>query len=164
MSIKDIRKPIPGFSNYSISSSGVLWSKRGRLHPGVAATGYLVSTLRGDDGKRYNKTIHRLVVAAWAPNEVGQCVNHRNGDKTDNRIENLEVTTYQANNVHALRVLKVRRAKGVECHACKLTEGDIMRIRFLWPKHSASVIAREFGVCKQTILNIVNRRKWRHIA
>lgn len=160
MSIRDV----PGFSLYKVSRAGELYSKKGKLSPGVANNGYRYATLRGDDGKRHNKTVHSLVVAAWFPGEVGECVNHKNGDKTDNRVDNLEVTTYLANNVHALKVLKVRRAKGVECHSCKLTEDDVRRIRACWPLHSASTIAEAFGISKQTVLDIANRRKWRHIA
>lgn len=47
--------------------------------------------------------IHRLVVRAFLPKQTEKpCVNHLNGDKTDNRLENLVWCTYQENNQHAL--------------------------------------------------------------
>jgi hypothetical protein len=63
--------------------------------------GYYYTTL-SKNGKTQNKTIHQLVAAAFIPKfEYGMPVNHIDGDKKNNSIENLEKTTYQYNNLHA---------------------------------------------------------------
>lgn len=52
--------------------------------------------------KKANKTIHQLVAAAFMPNfKYGLHINHKDGDKTNNCISNLELTNAVHNNTHA---------------------------------------------------------------
>lgn len=63
--------------------------------------GYLALQLYRDN-KAKNCYVHRLVAEAFIPNpESKPTVNHINGDKHDNRAENLEWATYSENNIHA---------------------------------------------------------------
>jgi hypothetical protein len=70
------------------------------LHP-AKRSGQVSTTLRGVDGRMRCVTMHELVALAWlGPRPRGCQVNHRNGDRSDNRWTNLEYVTRLANNQH----------------------------------------------------------------
>jgi len=67
--------------------------------------GYLVVSFVGLNNSKKLK-IHRLVASSFIPNpENKRTVNHKNGIKTDNRVENLEWCTHSENHLHSYRVL-----------------------------------------------------------
>ena len=67
-------------------------------------------------GKCKTKKIHKLVAEAFIPNpENKKCINHINGIKADNRIENLEWVTYKENSVHAHDSGLIKTRKMVIC-------------------------------------------------
>jgi len=91
---------IDGYSNYQVSWWGrVTNTKTGRiLKPGTSGPGYLFVHL-SKNGKVKIHYIHKLVAREWVPNpEEKKCVDHRDGDRTNNHIENLRYATYSENN------------------------------------------------------------------
>ena len=94
---------------YSVStlihrSNGRIYNKRGaKIKPALDAYGYLRCTF-SYKGKRQSVYVHRLVAMAYIPNPANKpTVNHINGLKTDNRVENLEWATQHEQKVHAMR-------------------------------------------------------------
>lgn len=67
--------------------------------------GYYIKCLQRGNTKKY-VTIHRLVATAFIPNPMGlEQINHINGNKIDNRVENLEWITREDNMLHAVYTL-----------------------------------------------------------
>lgn len=68
--------------------------------------GYLVITLNINRLRKHTK-VHRLMAKAFIPNpDNKRTVNHINGIRNDNRLENLEWATHSEQNIHSFRVLK----------------------------------------------------------
>lgn len=157
---------------YEVSSEGRLrqcvgYKRRtGRmLNPPARASGYVQATVRLKDGSARHPLLHRLVAAAFiGPIPDGMQVNHKNGKKNDNRVVNLEIVTAAENNLHAFRVLNRTRSPGSKHHSAKLTEVDVLDIRWL---HGLGVkqfeLAKEYGIDKTTVRDLVHRHHWNHI-
>lgn len=109
-------KVIPEFDRYLITKDGTVYScvvGRGRkarnseqpqrvIKPVKDSTGYLVVCMT--DGKiKRNRSIHRLLAQAWLPNPNGlPHVNHIDGNKLNNALENLEWVSVLGNTLHAI--------------------------------------------------------------
>lgn len=95
---------IPGFPGYLVTPDGRVFAQNGReKKPSPNYKGYLVVSLR-NEGKQYVRRVHRLVALAYLPNpENKPDINHKDGNKQNNRVENLEWVTNSENHWHASR-------------------------------------------------------------
>lgn len=102
-------KTISGFSNYEISNTGKVRNKITKyiLKGRVTKTGYYQVNIKNDDTNKFvNQYIHRLVALAFIKNpENKKQVNHIDGDKSNNNVENLEWVTASENQKHKYYVI-----------------------------------------------------------
>lgn len=114
--------------------------------------------------------VHRVVATAFIPKVEGKPhINHKDGVKTNNAVENLEWVTPQENIVHAWRtglMANVGLAKQGEKHPmCRLTE-EIVRGIFVMRDQGMlhRQIALQVGVCRRQVSMILAGRKWSHLG
>lgn len=154
-------RDIPGYEAvYQVSDWGRVRNLKTNYHlnPSTTDRGYLSVMLTINNKQRFR--VHRLVMLAF----VGECpegheVNHKNGNKADNRLENLEYMTHSANVLHTYHSLKREptRVFGESHGLSKLTENEVSQIRqALSNGKSQRKIASEYGVC-QTTISLINR-------
>lgn len=120
---------IPGYSNYTVSTSGEVTNTdtSHSMSRQENNCGYHRVEL-SKDGKQKRYFVHRLVATAYIPNEDNlPQVNHLNGDKLDNRVENLEWCTASRNHKHAYKHLgrPVTRLVDVDNGTTKIKREDI---------------------------------------
>lgn len=153
-------KVIDGFSNYEVNDRGDVRNVKGwSLSPYTSSIGYRHIQIKDDGGVRRSWSIHRLVVTAFlGPIPAKMWVNHKNGIKGDNRLENLEVVTPSENHCHARDVLKRKWLRGSDAGPSKLTkEGEeavVALSQLGWSQHR---IAKAFTLSQVGVLKALRR-------
>lgn len=89
--------------------------------------GYKVVMLQGEDGKRHLEMVHRLVAEAWIPREEGlDFVNHKDENKANNHVSNLEWCTAKYNVNYG--TAQERRRESFRLAILKRREGKLNNI------------------------------------
>lgn len=114
------------YDGYYANKAGDIYSTKYKkcLSPKVDRYGYHAYTLLVN-GERINTTGHRLVAETFIPNPENKLtVNHKNGIKTDNSVDNLEWATVAENNLHRFRVLHCPPVISGGRHNINIYQGD----------------------------------------
>lgn len=162
---------VPGWPEYEVSSAGKVkrigaarGAKVGRvLRPWVSVGYHFVALWRDDSQHRV--PVHRLVALAFLPDPQADQyqVAHRNGNRLDNRPTNLRWSTPTEN--AADRLHHGTDARGEKNPRARLTAAQVVEIRTACASgRSHTDVARQFNLCRQTVSDIANRRRWSHVA
>lgn len=150
--------PIYTLDDYIITREGEIINRHNnhKIKPQPNGKGYLRVII---GKKRY--FVHRLVAQKYIPNPKNKLqVNHKNGIKTDNRVENLEWVTNQENRIHAMK--NGLHLTGSKCSYSKLNEDDVIYI--LQNKTlSNKQLAIKFNVSASCISDIRTGRTWKQL-
>lgn len=171
----EIWKDIEGFEGmYQISNHGRVKSLerfvycKSKTNPnrikecirktGSDKDGYHIVSLKKSQ-KTYIRKIHRLVATAFIPNpDHKEEVNHINGDKQDNRIDNLEWATTKENSRHRTRT-RLTQPILTDEQMMDIRENAIIANTGKPHKNSLSYFARKYGVCRSTVSDVYYGKK-----
>lgn len=160
-------KEIQIASNYAVDVDGKIYNRKtGKaLAQRLNRDGYSVVEL-WKNNKKTVYTVHRFVAKAFIENpENKPCVNHIDGNKANNKVENLEWVTYSENSIHALKTGLQKVRKGVEVHNSILTETEVHEICSLMQQGYRNIEIEEIlGVERHQLKNIRNHGTWSHIS
>lgn len=155
------------------AATGIVYSLAHGKPKAVGAkqsAGYLHMSAGPSRTERHYILLHRLVwLSAHGAIPDDKEVNHKNGNKRDNRIDNLELVTRGQNAIHAHKVLgKVfglfgRDNSGENGTNAKLTWEQVRTIRRMFADGALlqKELAEMFGVNHRTISQILNNKSWR---
>lgn len=168
-----IYREITGFPGYAVGSDGSVWSRRKtgcrrdqmldrwrRLKP-VIRNGYEGVNLCANGGRQL-KSVHVIVLEAFVgPRPVSAVSRHLDGDRRNNRLDNLAWGTQLENCQDTLRHGKTTRG---ERHRHAILTADqvrqIRKMRRSGARTGGRQIARQFGISEGTVSDIFRGKRW----
>lgn len=172
-------KKIQGFSRYEASNTGLLRStnyknsgKTKVLKPAPDKKGYLKTMLQNDQGGYNSKHVHWFVTLAfYGPREEGLTVDHIDGNKQNNYINNLEYVTRSENCKRAVKTGLWEIKHGSKNGNSKITEEQVKEIREYYSqfkkgeRYGRKALADKYGISESHLKDILSRRRnvWKYV-
>ena len=166
MDIKELWKPLLEYKGIEISSIGRIKKFANKRNKERILTnfpkdkdGYCRCSVQKLDGTWSSQSVHRLVALAFIPNpENKKCVNHKDGNRINNNITNLEWVTHKENVHHSFINGNRKIVKDIPKKTI-LTDFQINQIDKLRQLYTINQIAKLFNVEYQSLKNIIHKKK-----
>lgn len=168
-------KTLEDYPNYKVSNMGNVMHVKGNVlrpfdrqkYGPPGQRGYLTVHLCSKNVKGFdNHTVHSLVMKAFKGDRPkGMVINHKNGIRWDNRLENLEYCTQSYNRKQDF-LLGRQSLRGEKNTQAKLTESDVLEILRLYKsgQHTFASLGEIYGVHRCGISNIMNGHCWGYLT
>lgn len=182
--MEEVWKPVVGYEDYyKVSNKGRIFriersitfenKLTGRLNTKVYEEKELVGEVDKDGYRKliFNLKekgkkrifVHRIVALAFLSNEDNlPVVNHKDGNKANNSVENLEWCTVQHNNSHARENGLLKTLRGEDCPYSKITEQQALEIIKSKDK-SNKHFCEKFQLSQAQVSRIKNGSRWGHL-
>ena len=157
-------KDVEGYIGfYAVSNIGRMRNRHGRVLKTPLANGYPLITLCKKGGRK-NAFVHRLVAKAFIQNpERKSQVNHKDGNRSNNHVGNIEWCTPLENTRHAY-ITGLANQTGTNHNGVKLTEIEVLAMRCSSKEGATQrAIASRYNVTQANVCAVVNRKTWKHI-
>lgn len=164
-------RPVVGCDKYQVSNLGRIRNLSGKIMKTVTNNcGYQQLFLRVETNKRRAFCVHKLVMTAFVgPPPDAMQIDHVNGEKSDNRLSNLEYVT-AAENIRRAIKLGLHNSVGINNGRAKLTEQEVIQIKTLLRQIDSGEItltrqqvADRMGTYRQIVNHIAAERTWKHV-
>jgi hypothetical protein len=154
-------------TEYFVTTDGKIIRNDRILKPSINNAGYYSLTICHKGSKKM-MMIHRIIAETYITNQFNKLeVNHIDGNKLNNHIDNLEWVSSSENKKHAYTHNLMNALKGEKSKLSKLTEIDIKWIRDNYKKGVKGFgyisLSKKFNCHKSTIEDIIKYKTWKHI-
>ena len=166
MEVKELWKPLLEYKGIEVSSIGRIRKAANKSRKERILTefpkdrdGYYRCSVQRLDGTWTSQPVHRLVAKAFIPRTKNRdIVNHIDGNRTNNRIENLEWVTPKENVIHSFKFGSRKICKQVPKKTI-LTDFQVNQIGKLRELYTVNQIAKLFNIEYQSLKNIIHKKK-----
>lgn len=171
---------IKNYSNYSVDENGNIYSnvrkyvdknnipgKKYRiikLKNSPMKNGYQRVTLYDDLGNKKTRLVHRIVAETFLTNKDNKpCINHKDGNKSNNEIFNLEWVTHKENRKHALLTGLAKGMNGDSHPLHKIVSSDVKNIiKMIINGIDNETIAKKYKLNSKYISLIRHKKRWKY--
>lgn len=166
MEIKELWKPLLEYKGIEVSSIGRIRKAANKRRKERILSefpkdrdGYCRCSVQRLNGTWTSQPVHRLVAKAFISNPYNKpAVNHIDGNRTNNKVDNLEWVTPRDNVIHSFKYGVRKKCKEVPRHTL-LTDFQISQIDKLRTLYTVNQLAKLFNIEYQSLKNIIHKKK-----